>query len=371
VRDPPRILVVDDNPTNVDILRMRLVSHGYDVVIAGDGEAAIAAARDLRPDLMLLDVMMPKKDGITVCRELKTDPDLPFMPIILVTAKSDTKDIVRGLDAGADEYLTKPVDQPALVARVRSALRLKSLHEQVQNQAADLACWNRTLEQRVADQLDEIRRMARLKQFLAPQIAELVLSAGEDRVLASHRREVTVVFCDLRGFTAFAEIAEPEDVMAVLREYHMSLGSLIHRFEGTVVHFAGDGLLVLFNDPLPCPDHAVRAVRMAVAMRQSMGDLAIRWRKLGHELGFGVGIAYGYATMGCIGFVDQFHYSVIGTVANLAARLCDQAENGQILVDQTVLAAVETLVETEAAGQLMLKGLRRPINAFNVRALCG
>jgi len=369
VRDPPRILVVDDNPMNVDILRTRLVSHGYDVVTAGDGEAAIAIARELRPDLILLDVMMPKKDGITVCRELKGDPELPFMPIILVTAKSDTKDVVNGLDAGADEYLTKPIDQPALVARVRSALRLKALHEEVQAQAEDLANWNQTLEQRVADQLAEIGRMARLKQFLAPQIAELVLSAGEDRVLASHRRDVSVVFCDLRGFTAFSEIAEPEEVMTVLREYYASLGTLIRRFEGTVEHFAGDGLLVLFNDPLPCPDPSVRAVRMAVAMRQSIGDLAVKWRKYGHELGFGVGIAYGYATLGCIGFEGRFQYSVTGTVANLAARLCNQAENGQILVDEKVAAAIEVLADTEPVDELALKGLHRPVQAFNVRAL--
>jgi len=206
--------------------------------------------------------MMPKLDGIEVCRRLKADPALPFMPIILVTAKSDTRDVVTGLDAGADEYLTKPIDQTALVARVKSVLRVKALHDQVQAQAADLANWNRTLERRVAEQVAEIERARRLKRFLPPQIADLVLADGAEDILQSHRREVTVVFCDLRGFTAFAETAEPEEVMTVLTDYHRGLGALIHKYEGTVVQFAGDGVMVLFNDPVACPNPCERAVRM-------------------------------------------------------------------------------------------------------------
>ena len=242
--------------------------------------------------------MMPGKDGIQVCRELKADPGLPFMPIILVTAKADPDDIVAGLDAGGDEYLTKPVDHAALVARVRSILRIKALHDTVQEQAAQLEAWNRTLEQRVAAQLAEIERLGALKRFLAPQVAELIVSAGDERLLESHRREITVVFCDLRGFTAFAETSEPEEVMGVLRQYHAALGELIFRHEGTLERFAGDGLVVLFNDPLPCPDPSARAVRMAIAMRARIAELSAGWRKQGHELGFGVGIAQGYATLG-------------------------------------------------------------------------
>jgi adenylate cyclase len=310
-------------------------------------------------------VMLPKLDGFEVCRRLKADASLPFTPIILVTAKADSKDIVIGLEAGADEYLTKPIDQAALVARVKSVLRIKALHDQVQAQAAALATWNRTLEQRVEEQVAEIERIGRLKRFLSPQIAHLV-SSGDERVLESHRRDVTVVFCDLRDFTAFAEAAEPEEVMAVLRQYHRTLGALIDKFEGTIERFAGDGLLVLFNDPLPCPDPSLRAVQMAVEMRGEVAKLEVAWRMSGHELGFGIGIAHGYATLGCIGFEGRFQYSATGTVANLASRLCDAALNGQILVDPKVHAAVGARAELESVGELDLKGFRRPVPAFNV-----
>ena len=368
MNNPPRILVVDDNATNRDIITTRLETHGYETLQAADGEEALAAVKQHRPDLVLLDVMMPKVDGIEACRRLKGDATLPFLPIILVTAKVDSKDIVAGLDAGADEYLTKPVDQAALVARVRSVLRVKALHDQVQAQAADLATWNRTLEQRVTEQVAEIERIGRLKRFLPPQIAQLV-SSGDEGVLESHRREVTVVFCDLRGFTAFAESAEPEEVIAVLRDYHNALGTLIDRFEGTVERFAGDGLMDLFNDPLPCETPWARAVQMAVAMRDEIAKLAANWRTHGHELGFGVGIAHGFATLGCVGFEGRFQYSATGTVANLASRLCDQARNGQILVDAKVRTEVESLAELEPIGELELKGFRRPVKAFNVRGL--
>ena len=369
MNQPPRILIVDDNEANRDILATRLKANGYELLEAGDGEAALEVARRELPDLILLDIMMPKIDGVEVCRRLKGDATLPFMPIILVTAKTDTKDVVAGLDAGADEYLTKPIDQAALVARVRSVLRLKTLHDQVQAQAAELKSWNTTLEKRVADQLAELDRVGRLKRFLAPQVAELVISSGDERVLESHRREVSVVFCDLRGFTAFAETAAPEEVMGVLGEYHAGLGALIHKFEGTLERFVGDGLMVLFNDPLPCPDPAARAVRMAVEMQSCVRELAAKWRKYGHELGFGIGIAHGYATLGRIGFEGRFDYAAIGSVANLAARLCGEAKDGQILVDIKVQSAIEALGDSEPAGDFTLKGFHRPIAAFNVRGL--
>ena len=368
MNNPPRILIVDDNATNRDILTTRLKAHGYEALQAADGEEALAAVKQQRPDLILLDVMMPKLDGIETCRRLKGDDTLPFLPIILVTARADSKDIVAGLEAGADEYLTKPVDQAALIARVRSVLRIKMLHDQVQAQAADLAEWNRTLEQRVAEQVTEIERIGRLKRFLPPQVAQLV-SSGDERVLESHRREVTVVFCDLRGFTAFAESAEPEEVIAILRDYYGALGGLIDKFEGTVERFAGDGIMVLFNDPLPCEAPWARAVQMAAAMRDGVAKLAANWRTRGHDLGFGIGIAHGFATLGCIGFEGRLQYSATGTVANLASRLCDQAQNGQILVDAKVHAEVEALAELESIGELDLKGFRRPVIAFNVRGL--
>jgi adenylate cyclase len=366
MNSPARILIVDDNESNRDILATRLETHGYETLQAADGAEALLLVRQAIPDVILLDVMMPKLDGFEVCRRLKSDPDLPFIPVILVTAKAETKDVVAGLDAGADEYLTKPIDQPALVARVRSMLRVKALHDEVQAQAADLAEWSRTLEKRVADQLVEIERVSRLKRFLAPQVAELILSAGDDRVLDSHRRDVAVVFCDLRGFTAFAEAAAPEEVMQVLREYHACLGALIHRFEGTLERFTGDGLMVMFNDPLPCPNPSMRAVRMAVEMRDRAGELVCKWRDHGHNLGFALGIAYGYATLGRIGFEGRLDYAAIGTVTNLAARLCGEACAGQILVDAKVHAEIAGIARAEPVGDLALKGFRRPVKAYNV-----
>ena len=369
MHNPARILIVDDNEANRDILATRLAAHGYQVAEAADGEEALAAAYQYLPDLILLDVMMPKIDGVEVCRRLKADKSLSFMPIILVTARGDSKDVVAGLDAGADEYLVKPVDQMALLARVKSVLRQKQLHDEVQRQAAELAAWNKTLEQRVSDQLAEIERISRLKRFLAPQVVDLILSSGDERMLESHREDVSVVFCDLRGFTRFAEATEPEELMAVLREYHQSLGKLIHRYEGTLDRFSGDGFMVLFNDPLPCPDPSLKAVRMAVEMRDIMAELCQKWRHYGPELGFGIGIARGYATLGPIGFEGRFDYSAIGTVVNLAARLCSEAKSGQILVEGKVQSAMEEHADIEAAGELTLKGIARPVMAYNIRAL--
>ena len=369
MHNPARILVVDDNETNRDILITRLGVHGYELLQAADGEEALASVAQHHPDLILLDVEMPKLDGFEVCRRLKSDPSLPFIAIILVTARAASQDIVAGLDAGADEYLTKPLDQQALVARVRSMLRVKALHDQVQAQAADLATWNRTLEERVNAQVAELDRVNRLKSSLSPQVAKLVLSAGDEKLLESHRRDITVVFCDLRGFTAFAESAEPEDIITVLQEYYRCLGESIDRYEGTLQHFAGDGLMIIFNDPIPCDDPPVRAVRMAVEMRSRVAALAEKWRRYGHQLGFGIGIAAGHATLGNVGYEGRFHYSATGSVVNLGARLCAEAADGQILVDGRVQLAIESVASTEPLGDLGLKGFHRPVRAFNVRAL--
>jgi adenylate cyclase len=366
MRDPPRILIVDDNETNRCILVARLRAEGYETREAEDGERALAVAREIAPDVILLDVMMPKIDGFEVCRQLKGDSGLGFVPIIMVTARADSKDVVTGLNAGADEYLTKPVDHATLVARVRSMLRIKELHDRVEAQAAELASWNRTLEQRVVEQLMQIERVSRLKRFLSPQITELILSSSPHDALASHRRQVTIAFCDLRGFTAFSEIAEPEEVMTVMREYHATLGSLVHEFDGTLERFVGDGIMVIFGDPIPCPDPCARAVRMAVAMRGRLSELSGKWRRESHQLGFGIGIAYGYATLGVIGFEGRSEYSAIGTVVNLAARLCAEARDGQILVDSKVRTAIDGRAVAEPVGDLTLKGLRRPIAAYNV-----
>jgi adenylate cyclase len=369
MREPARILVVDDTAENRDILQMRLESLGYEVLTAVDGEDGLAKLRESVPDLVLLDVMMPKLDGFEVCRRVKADASLPFTPIILVTAKADSKDVVAGLEAGGDDYLTKPVDHAALIARVRSMLRIKALHDQVQAQAQELAAWNRTLEERVQTQIQEIERIGRLKRFLPPQVAELLIERGDERILESHRREIVAIMCDLRGFTAFAETGEPEDVMALLRDYHQAVGGLIFAHEGTLERFMGDGMLVFFNDPVPCPDPAHRAVRLAAAMRTAVGELAAGWRRRGHTIGFGVGIAQGYATLGQVGFQNRFEYSAIGTVTNLAARLCSEAKDGQILISQRVVDAVRDLVEAAPLGELTLKGLARPVAAWNLERM--
>jgi adenylate cyclase len=373
MREPPLILVVDDVPDNVEILEMRLASLGYAGATAGDGVEALDKIHTLEPDLVLLDIMMPKMDGIETLKRLKADPSLPFIPVILVTARADGADVVAGLDSGGDDYLTKPVDHAALTARVRAMLRIKALHDtvatqarQLQGQAAELAAWNNTLEERVAAQLGEIERIGRLKRFLAPQIAETIISSGGEAILEHHRRDIVVLFCDMRGFTTFAETAEPEDVMTVLGEYHAALGPLIHRFEGTLNKFTGDGLIVIFNDPLPCPDPACRAVRLAVDMRAAAASLGRSWAARGHAIGFGVGIAQGYATLGRIGFEGRSDYTAIGTVINLAARLCDMAEDGQILVTRRIAAAIENVVRFEPLGDVALKGLSRPVTVANV-----
>ena len=376
MRKPPLVLIADDNAMNLDILHARLTAHGYEVLTAADGETALSLAREKHPDLILLDVMMPGLDGLEVCRRLKGDPSLPFMPLILVTARADSRDVVSGLEAGADEYLTKPVDQAALVARVKSMLRIKSLHDTVQEQAArletqtaELAGFNRTLEQRVQDQVTQLGRLGRLKRFFSPQLAELIVAGGAEDPLKSHRREVTVVFLDLRGFTAFAETAEPEEVMGVLRDYHAEMGTLILEHEGTLERFTGDGMMIFFNDPVPVPNPAERALRMAVAMRERVGDLSAGWRKRGYDLALGVGIAQGYATIGAIGFEGRWDYGAIGTVTNLAARLCGEAKGGQVLVTSRVAGALENLIECEEVGALTLKGFLKPVPTFSVHGL--
>ena len=365
MHDPPLVLAVDDTPENLEILRMRLEAQGYGVAEACDGEEALAKARALHPDLVLLDIMMPRLDGIETVRRMKADQKLRAIPVILVTAKADTKDVVEGLDAGGDDYLTKPFEHAALLARVRSMLRQKALHDTVQEQAQELAEWSCTLEERVRAQLDQLARMDRLRRFLPAQVAEMVLSSGEE-ILRSHRSEVTVVFCDLRGFTAFTETAEPEEVISVLEEYHRCLGQVIVRHDGTLERFVGDGLLVLFNDPVPCPDHPGRAVTMALEMRRSMEEIGESWRRRGHELGFGVGIAQGYATLGRIGFDERTDYAVIGSVPNLASRLCDEAKAGQILVSRTVMNSVEEEFAFRSVGDVPLKGFHRPTACFEV-----
>ncbi len=362
------ILVVDDQQQNIRLLEAVLAPRGYAVLAATSGEEALRRAAEDAPDLILLDIVMPGMNGYEVCRRIRADAKTKFLPVVMVTA-SPEQDKVAAIEAGADDFIPKPFEQHELVARVRSLLRIKRYHDTVERQAAELAEWNRTLEERVRQQVDEIIGLRRLRRFLSPQVADLVLSQGGEGSLEPHRREISVVNCDLRDFTPFSETGEPEDVMRVMREYHAALGELVFRYEGTVRDMSGDGMMVFFNDPIPCPDPTARAVRMALAMRERVTELAGGWHKLGHELGFGVGITHGYATLGRIGFEGRFEYGAVGTVVNLAARLCGEARNGQILLSQRAHAAVEDLVEAEEMGELALKGLARPTRTFNVLRL--
>lgn len=364
-----KVLVVDDTPMNVKMLADILTFKGYQVVTAAGGSEGLAKVESEMPDLVLLDVMMPDIDGYAVCRAIRAKTETAILPVVMVTALDPARERVKGLEAGADDFLSKPIDQPELLARVRSLLRIKKFHDQVQAQARELANWNRTLEQRVADGVRKIEQMGRLKRFLSPQIVDLIVNSATDDPLKSHRREITVVFLDLRGFTAFTETGDPEEVMGVLHEYHAEMGRLIMAHNGTIEHFAGDGIMIFFNDPVAIENPAKEAVVMAIRMQADFRGLSRGWKKRGYDLHMGIGIAQGYATLGTIGFEGRRDYGAIGSVCNLASRLCSEAKAGQILVSQRVFGFVEELVANEPVGELSLKGFRKPVSAFNVTGL--
>ena len=366
--DEPLVLAVDDLPANVRLLDAVLSPRGYRVLGAGSGPEALALVAERRPDLILLDIVMPEMDGYEVCRRLRQDPATAFLPVVMITASGDQERLL-AIEAGADDFVAKPFDKAELLARVRSLLRIKRYHDTIEGQTAELAEWNRTLKQRVQEQVEQLERMGRLRRFLSPQLADLVVSSGDESFLDSHRRDITVVFCDLRAFTAFAETTEPEEVMGVLDDYYQALGDLVTRFEGTLERFTGDGLMVFFNDPLPCEDAPLRAVRMAVAMRNRIQGLAQGWARHGYDLALGVGVTQGYATLGRVGFEGRSDYTAIGTCTNLAARLCAEARPWQILLSPRVHASVEEFVTSEPVGELTLRGFSRPVATFNVVGL--
>jgi DNA-binding response OmpR family regulator len=363
---PRKILVVDDNPGNVKLLNDLLTVKGYDVATASSGQEALAQIDADCPDLVLLDIMMPEMNGYEVCQKIRQNPATEMLPVVMVTALDASQDRIKGIEAGADDFLGKPVNQPELLARVRSLLRVKEYYDTIQDQKAQLVEWNEKLESRVEEQLAQIEKMGNLKRFLSPHLAEMVMAGEAADPLKPHRSAVTVVYIDLRGFTAFSQVSEPEEIMTVLNEYHAEMGALIQEFDGTIEHFVGDGIMVIFNDPVPVPNPTELAIRMVVAMRKKMADLKIIWQKRGYELDCGYGIAHGYATIGAIGFGGRWDYSTIGTVANLASRLCDEAKGSQIVINQKTLSYIEDIVETEPLGVLDLKGFSKPINSFNV-----
>lgn len=361
-----KILVVDDIEQNVRLLDAVLSPRGYAVVTATNGVEALERVRAEQPDLILLDVMMPQMDGYETVRRLRADEATRFLPVVMVTSLDASQEKVKAIEAGADDFINKPFNQYELLARVKSLLRIKEYHDTIESQAVQLMEWNRTLEARVQAQVEEIGRINRLRQFLAPQIAELIVSGKQEKLLDTHRREIAVVFCDLRGFTPFSETNEPEEIMAVLNEFHRTMGELIFRYEGTLESIAGDGMNIFFNDPIPCPNPAERAVRMAAEMRTRASALIAEWKKRGHDLGFGVGVSFGYATLGTIGFESCIHYGTIGSVVILAQRLCSEAKGGQILISPRVLSTVENLVQVEPVGELTLKGFSKPVAVHNV-----
>jgi adenylate cyclase len=362
----PRILVVDDMPANVRLLEAVLEPAGFSVISASSGPEALDLVVSELPDLVVLDVQMAGMNGYEVCRRIRENEATELIPVVMVTSH-DSEARIDGIRAGADDFVTKPFDHQELLLRVRSLVRIKRYHDTIRAQAAELSELNRTLEARVAEQVEELGRMARLRRFLSPTLAEVVMERG-DSVLESHRRELAVLFADLRGWTDFSTGTEPEEVMAVVGSYHAAMGELIVNYEATVGWFAGDGLMVWFNDPIPCDDPAPRAVRMAVEMREAMSALTSSWRRRGHELDFSIGVALGYATIGRIGFEGRYDYGAVGSVLNLASRLCDAAGPGQIVVGRRVLAEVEELVEAEPLGRIDLKGFGKPVEAFAVTA---
>jgi class 3 adenylate cyclase len=361
-----KILIVDDTPLNVKMLADLLTFKGYQAVTAASGAEALAKIETERPDLVLLDVMMPGMNGYEVCQKIRANPATGVLPVVMVTALDPGQERVKGIEAGADDFLSKPINQPELLARVRSLLRVKELWDTVQSQAAQLAEWNRNLEQRVQDQVAQLDRLGRLKNFFSPQVAESIVNGGGEDLLKTHRREVVVAFLDMRGFTAFTDSSEPEEVMSVLAEYHRAMGPLILAHEGTLERFVGDGMMIFFNDPLKVENPALNAVRMALAMQEHFAPLRAAWKKRGYDLDMGIGFVQGYATLGAIGYEGRWDYACIGSVTNLAARLCGEAKGGQILTNQKTLARIEDAVESESLGDVSLKGIANPVVVFNV-----
>jgi class 3 adenylate cyclase len=366
---PATILVVDDMPSNRKVLESALELAGYRVLAAGSGSEALDRIAQDRPDIVLLDILMPDMSGIETCAALRRDPANEAVPVILVTALDARDKLAEGMAAGADDFIQKPVQREELLARVKSLLRVKRLFDALQARESELYALNETLEERVREQTAVIDRLGRLRRYVSTSIADMIVREGAADRLAPHRARIAAVCCDLRDFTAFALRAEPEDTMAFLRGFYDALGSLVMEHEGTIDHFTGDGILVFFNDPVPCDDPAFRAVRLALAVRDRIANLIEDWNARGHNLGIGIGVTFGFATMGEVGFEFRREYAGTGTPVNLASRLSDLASDGQILVADTVVAEVEGRVSLQSLPDLVIKGFPEPVPVHNAVGL--
>lgn len=360
------ILVVDDQAQNRRLLQDLLTIKGYAVNAVESGEAALEAIAAGGVDLVLLDVMMPGMDGFAVLAAIRGNPASAHLPVVLCTSLDPDRERVRGLEAGADDFLQKPINHAELLARVRSLLRVKQLFDEVTARQAELRALNESLEQRVQAKAAEVTNLSRLKRFFSSALAEKIVQGGADDPLASHRRDVAVVFVDLRGFTAFADAAAPEDVMRVLREFHAALGACIDSAGGTIERFTGDGVMVFFNDPEPVENPCATALRFALDVRARTGELSARWAREGFMLDAGIGVSYGYATVGAIGYAGRIDYGAIGSVTNLAARLCAEAAGGEILAQQRVVALAGDGFTVTDASAYSLKGFREAVLAARI-----
>jgi adenylate cyclase len=359
------VLVVDDDPLNRMLLSMSLTGLGHRVLEAGNGREAIEALTGAAGgiDVVLTDIEMPTMDGYALLRHRAGDATLNAIPFIVISGVDAMDSIVECIKLGAEDYLPKPFDPVLLHARLGACLDKKRMTDELRELNANLA-------ERVDEKVREVEKLTMLRRFVSPQLAEAIADGGE-AILKSHRREITVLFCDLRGFTSFSETAEPEEVIDVLREFHHAVGPMIFEYQGTIAQFTGDGMLVFFNDPVKLDDPAWNAVQLAIAMRNRTGELSAQWRRRGYELTLGIGIAVGFATCGEIGFEGRTEYTAIGTVVNLAARVCAIAPGGQILATNRVHAAVEDRVSARGLGEHEFKGLSRAVPIFELAPTAG
>lgn len=356
---------MDDLPDNVTMLAAHLRAKGYTTLKAYGGAEAIRVIEEESPDLVLLDVNMPTIDGLEVCRRLKKHEKTRMLPIILVTAHSETADILRGFETGADDYLIKPFNYTEMLARVRSMLRIRDTQQMLMRVNGALEDLNRNLEQKVSDQVQELERVNRLRRFFSSQIVDSIV-AGKSDVLRSHRSEITVVFLDLRHFTAFAESNPPEEVIDTIREMHETVGPIIFEYKGTLERFTGDGIMVFLGDPEPMADHAVQSVKMAKRIQTAVEPLCEVWTEKGYGLGLGIGICTGVASLGTIGFEGRMDYAAIGSVTNLAARLCGRAEGGQVLISASTQEALDGSETIRPCGEIGFKGFSKPQAVYEV-----